>query len=274
MKVICELCPHHCALSEGNVGFCKARSCKNGKIVCDNYGKITSIAIDPIEKKPLMNFYRGSNILSIGSYGCNLHCPFCQNSEISQEVCNRVLELSPNQLIDIALEYVDKYNNIGIAYTYNEPFISYEYVYDCAVLAHKHNLKNVFITNGMICEEPLKKILPYIDAMNVDLKGFTQKFYDLVKGDLETVKNTIKLASKHCHVEVTTLIIPGENDSDKEIDDISKWLSKIDKNIPYHISRFFPIYKMTDKDPTPIKTVYHLAEVARKNLVNVYTGNC
>ncbi|MGI6718269.1 MAG: AmmeMemoRadiSam system radical SAM enzyme [Bacteroidales bacterium] len=274
MKITCELCPHHCMLSEGQVGFCKARSCFNGKIICDNYGKITSIAIDPIEKKTLMNFYPGSNILSIGSYGCNLHCPFCQNSDISQEVCTRIIELSPKQLIKTALEYVDKYNNIGIAYTYNEPFISYEYVYDCARLAHEHDLKNVFITNGMICEEPLKKILPYIDAMNVDLKGFTQKFYDMVKGYLETVKNTIRIASKSCHVEVTTLIIPCENDSDNEIAAISKWLSEIDKNIPYHISRFFPIYQMTDKHPTPVKTIYHLAEVARKNLVNVYTGNC
>ena len=274
MKVTCELCPHHCCLSEGNTGFCRGRECKDGEIVCSNYGKITSIALDPIEKKPLRHFFPGHVILSVGSYGCNLHCPFCQNSEISQQFIQPVVSLEPEELVEKAVEYSELYGNIGIAYTYNEPFISYEYVYDCAVLLHKHNLKNVLVTNGMICEEPLIKLLPYIDAMNIDLKGFTQKFYNMVCGDLETVKRTIMLSAKSCHVEVTTLIIPDENDSDEEIDAISFWLSTIDKNISYHISRFFPCYKMTNKCATPIDKVYHLADAARKYLVNVYTGNC
>lgn len=273
MKIQCELCPRHCMMSEGQIGVCLARTCKDAKIVCSNYGRLTSIALDPVEKNPLRNFYPGKMILSVGSYGCNLHCPFCQNSEISATDTAQVVDVSPEKLVLKAEELVSR-GNIGIAYTYNEPLISYEYVLDCARLAHQKGLKNVLVTNGTVCEKPLCDLLPYIDAMNVDLKGFTQDFYDFVGGDLETVKNTISTAARSCHVEVTTLVIPWKNDSEEEITAIAQWLASIDKNIPYHISRFFPCYKMSDASPTAVSKVYKLADIASKYLTHVYTGNC
>lgn len=274
-KAVCKICPHKCRLKEGQEGFCRGRSCRDGKVICENYGKITSIALDPIEKKPLYHFYPGSKILSVGSYGCNLRCPFCQNHEISMIKGEEALygEIGCKDLVYKANELKSK-GNIGIAYTYNEPLISYEFVMDCAKLAKEQGLKNVVVTNGYICEEPLLEILPFIDAFNIDLKGFSQRFYDKLSGDLETVKNTIKMAAKHCHVEVTTLIIPGENDKEEEIKALSGWLSGISPEIPLHITRFFPRWKMTDRDSTPVKTVYRLAEIARRNLKYVYEGNC
>lgn len=274
-KAVCKICPHKCRLKEGQEGFCRGRSCRDGKVICENYGKITSIALDPIEKKPLYHFYPGSKILSVGSYGCNLRCPFCQNHEISMIKGEEALygEIGCKDLVYKANELKSK-GNIGIAYTYNEPLISYEFVMDCAKLAKEQGLKNVVVTNGYICEEPLLEILPFIDAFNIDLKGFSQRFYDKLSGDLETVKNTIKMAAKHCHVEVTTLIIPEENDKEEEIKALSGWLSGISPEIPLHITRFFPRWKMTDRDSTPVKTVYRLAEIARRNLKYVYEGNC
>lgn len=272
--MICSLCPHHCKLLEGQTGFCNARTNKNGVIVCNNYGRLTSIALDPIEKKPLARFYPGSTILSVGSYGCNLRCPFCQNYEISMaDESFRTVYVSPKQLIQKAQELVPQ-GNIGIAFTYNEPLVSYEYVRDCSMLACEHGLKTVLVTNGTICREPLLELLPYISAMNIDLKSFTREFYDMIKGDLQTVKNTISLAAQSCHIEVTTLIIPGENDSDYEMDALSVWLASVNPEIPLHISRFFPRYKMQEKTPTPVKTILHLQEIAKKNLTYVYAGNC
>lgn len=275
MKVECGVCPHRCKLNEGQLGFCQGRICRSGKVVSENYGKITSIALDPIEKKPLYHYHPGSKILSVGSYGCNLRCPFCQNCEIAMAKSTDVDygEISCNRLVEHAYELKGR-GNIGIAYTYNEPLIGYEFVKDCAGLAQKRGLKNVVVTNGFICEEPLRELLPVVDAFNIDLKGFSQGFYKKLMGDLETVKNTIKIAAKHCHVEVTTLIIPGENDSEDEIKDLSEWISDIRPDIPLHISRFFPRWKMGDKEATPVKTVYRLAEIARKNLKYVYEGNC
>ena len=275
MKVTCGICHHHCKLEEGQLGLCRARKNSDGKIICENYGKLTSLALDPIEKKPLQRFYPGSKILSVGSYGCNLRCPFCQNSEISMIDGEHIqtAEVSPEALVEKALELMPK-GNIGIAYTYNEPLVGYEYVRDCAKLAKENNLKNVVVTNGCICEQSLKELLPYVDAMNIDLKGFTEGFYKMVGGDLETVKRTISLAAESCHVEVTTLIIPAENDSEEEMDALSKWLASVNPKIPLHVSRFFPCWKMTDRSPTPVETVYRLAEVARKNLQYVYVGNC
>ena len=272
--MICTLCPHRCDIPEGRTGLCRARSNTGGAIVCGSYGRLTSLSLDPIEKKPLARFYPGSLILSAGSYGCNLRCPFCQNSEISMaDGSAQTVYVSPEQLVEKALELVPQ-GNIGIAFTYNEPLIGYEYVRDCAALAREHGLKTVLVTNGMICREPLLKLLPDIDAMNIDLKGFTQDFYKKLGGDLETVKQTIMLAAKRCHVEVTTLVIPGENDGVDEMDALSAWLSSVDPGIPLHISRFFPRYKMADKSPTPIETIYRLRDAAQKHLCFVYTGNC
>lgn len=271
MKAECKVCPHRCKLDEGQLGFCRGRICRGGKVVCENYGKITSIALDPIEKKPLYHFYPGSRVLSVGSYGCNLRCPFCQNCDISMVKGTDIeyVEISCEDLVEKAYE-LKIMGNIGLAYTYNEPLIGYEFVRDCARLAKKRGLKNVVVTNGYICEEPLLELLDVVDAFNIDLKGFTREFYKKLQGDLETVKNTIEIAARHCHVEITTLIVPGENDSEDEIYELSKWLSGIRPDIPLHITRFFPRWKMRDKKPTPVATVFGLAEVARQNLKYVH----
>jgi pyruvate formate lyase activating enzyme len=274
MRVQCEICPHHCKIEEGHLGLCKARTNRDGEIISDNYGKLTAFALDPIEKKPLYHFYPGSFLLSVGSYGCNLKCPFCQNCDISMVGGAEVdtAEITCKELVAKALTFKDR-GNIGIAYTYNEPLIGYEFVRDCATLAKENGLKNVVITNGYICEEPLKAILPVIDAFNIDLKGFTEEYYHKLRGDLATVKQSIEIASKHCHVEVTTLIVPGENDSDEEMEALSGWLASINPEIPLHISRFFPRWQMRDKEATPVKDVYHLADIARKKLKYVHEGN-
>lgn len=274
MKVICELCPHHCALEEGKTGICRARKNVRGTIISESYGKVTSISLDPIEKKPLYRFCPGSMILSVGSYGCNLRCSFCQNSDIA--TANSSIQtqyIAPETLIEKALELMPR-GNIGIAYTYNEPLVGYEYVLDCAKLAKRNNLKNVVVTNGMICEKLLLELLPFVDAMNVDLKAFTDSFYKKVGGDLTTVKNTIRLAAKVIHLEVTTLIVPDENDSEAEMEELSLWLASIDPTIPLHVARFFPRWQMNNRAATPVKTVYDLAKVARKHLQYVYEGNC
>lgn len=275
MKVECKICPHRCKIEEGHLGLCKGRTNHNGEIISENYGKLTAMALDPIEKKPLYHFHPGSTILSIGSYGCNLNCPFCQNCDISMAGAKEIdtARVSCKELINKALSFTNN-GNIGIAYTYNEPLIGYEFVRDTAMLARENNLKNVVVTNGYICEEPLIELLPYIDAFNIDLKGFTEEFYHKLRGDLATVKHTIELTARKCHVEVTTLIIPGENDSEDEMKQLSGWLASINPEIPLHISRFFPRWKMQDKEATPVKTVYRLAEIARENLKYVHEGNC
>lgn len=273
--MICGLCFHRCDLSEGQTGFCRARACRDGKIVPLNYGKLTSWALDPIEKKPLRRFHPGSLILSVGNFGCSLRCPFCQNHEISMagEGEIEIAELSPETLADQAEEQ-RRYGNIGVAYTYNEPLIGYEYVQDCAALLHDRGMVNVLVTNGTIAEAPWRALLPLIDAANIDLKGFTPGWYRKLGGDLETVKRSISLAAERCHVEVTTLLIPGENDSVEEIQALARWLSSVDAKIPLHLSRFFPRYRMTDRPPTPVEQVRRLADEARAYLPFVYMGNC
>jgi len=271
----CEICPHHCVLRDGQTGLCRARSNRGGEILCDNYGLITSIGLDAIEKKPLRRFYPGSSILSVGSYGCNMHCPFCQNYEISMtdRISAASTPISPDDLIARALSLQSR-GNIGIAFTYNEPLIGYEYVYDCSVLAKEKGLKTVVVTNGYINEKPLLGLLPYIDAMNIDLKTYSEDYYRRLGGNLEDVKRTISLAARECHVEVTTLIIPGENDSEQEMRRITQWLASVNQEIPLHISRFFPRYHMLDRKATNPAAVFRLADVARESLQYVYTGNC
>lgn len=275
MKALCELCFHHCALDEGQTGLCRARACQDGKIVSLNYGKLTSLALDPIEKKPLRRFHPGSLILSVGSFGCNMRCPFCQNHEISMAGDSGIptVEVSPEQLAAQAAELVP-HGSIGVAYTYNEPLTGYEYVRDCAALVHEQGMVNVLVTNGTVEEEPWRALLPLVDAANIDLKGFTPSWYRRLGGDLETVKRSIVLAAERCHVEVTTLLIPGENDSEEEIRELARWLASISPEIPLHLSRFFPQYQMVDRLPTPVEQVYRLAEAARRYLSYVYTGNC
>nr|WP_308743457.1 AmmeMemoRadiSam system radical SAM enzyme [uncultured Anaerocolumna sp.] len=274
-KLVCNICPHHCNLAEGQIGLCKARSNVNGEITAINYGRITGIALDPIEKKPLKMFYPGSEILSVGSFGCNFKCSFCQNNDISMAGKNELDTqfVTPEELIQLALELRTK-GNIGIAYTYNEPLVGYEYIRDCAKLAKENGLKNVVVTNGCFCEEPMRELLPYIDALNIDLKGFTEEFYHNIGGSLETVKDFIRLAIKTSHIEITTLVIPGENDSEEEIRSLSKFIASVSKDIPLHLTRFFPRYKMLNRNATEVSSVYKLADIARESLNFVFEGNC
>ena len=270
----CEICPRHCRLDIGQVGACRARVNDGDKIIALNYGAVTSIALDPIEKKPLYKFFPGSRILSVGSYGCNLNCPFCQNHEISMaDSTFPTRQISPEQLCELAIELVPQ-KNIGVAFTYNEPFISYEFVRDTAQLLKSNGLKVVLVTNGTVAPAALKKILPLIDALNIDLKGFSQEIYSLLGGDFETVRRTIEVAAQVCHVEVTSLIVPTMNDSLADMNSEAAWLASLSKDIPLHISRFFPRYKMTNLPPTPVRTIYELVDVAKRHLNFVYAGNC
>lgn len=274
-NILCTLCPRRCSLPPGVTGFCRARANVDGKIVCQNYGLLSSIALDPIEKKPLRRYYPGRLILSVGSYGCNLRCPFCQNASIAQNGREAArMEVSPAQLLDLALLYKEKAENLGVAFTYNEPVVGYEYVRDCAKLLKEHDLRAVLVTNGYLSPGSWKAILPLIDAANIDLKGFTPAFYQWIGGDLETVKESIRLAhAANVHVEVTTLIIPGKNDDPADMEAEAKWLASLSPNLILHISRYFPRYQL-DLPATPVATVYQLAEVARRHLRYVYTGNC
>lgn len=283
----CDVCFRHCNIEEGKLGFCGARTCENGKVVQANYGRITSLALDPIEKKPLNRFYPGSLILSAGSYGCNLRCPFCQNYEISwsEEAWKfaKTADVCTPEDLARAAAYYQNQGNIGIAFTYNEPLIGYEFILDTAKLIKKLGMKTVLVTNGTAELKVLEKLAPFIDAMNIDLKGFTDRYYrEVLKGDRKMVMDFIARAAQVCHVEVTTLIIPGENDSEEEMDALSSWIAgltdergeRIGQSIPLHISRFFPRFHMQDRQATEVRLVYRLAEVARRNLTYVYTGNC
>jgi pyruvate formate lyase activating enzyme len=251
-------------------------------VVADNYGRLTAQALDPIEKKPLAAFHPGSMILSVGSYGCNLSCPFCQNSTIArmrgdhpERLLNPHLdESTPEALVKTARALRER-GNIGIAYTYNEPLIGYEFVRDTARLAHEAELLNVIVTNGYVNEEPLSALLPHLDAANIDLKGFTQDFYDRTGAPdgLATVKRSIELAAHMIHIEVTTLIIPGLNDNAEEIERLASWLAGIDPKIPLHLTRFHPAYRMADTPSTPRQTIHSLVAVASRHLKTVLTGN-
>ncbi|MCR5595001.1 MAG: AmmeMemoRadiSam system radical SAM enzyme [Lachnospiraceae bacterium] len=271
---VCNVCPHHCRLQEGAYGICHARKNVDGRIISDNYGLLTSIMLDPIEKKPLSFFHPGSFILSVGSYGCNLSCPFCQNYEIAtatKEDMDRLYEVSPKNLCDIALKACPD-GNIGVAYTYNEALISYEYVRDCAKLIHEAGMLNVLVTNGTATVEVLEELLPYIDAMNIDLKCFDATTYKMLGGDFETVKSFIIRAVKNCHVELTTLIVPALNDSLDKMEEESEWIADIDPDIPLHITRYFPRYKMHEM-PTDITLLYKLKNIAEAHLNRVLLGN-
>ncbi len=274
-RVHCYLCPHNCSIPQDGWGICGVRRNDSGVLYSLNYGEISSIGVDPIEKKPLNQFHPGSSILSAGSIGCNLKCPFCQNHSIARVKPEEVntYPVSREEIVSKAVS-LKQQGNIGIAYTYNEPSIWYEYVYDTARLAKENDLLNVMVTNGYISKEPLEQLLPYIDAMNIDLKAYNHKFYrELVKGGLEEVKATIAKAAARCHVEVTTLIIPGWNDSADEMQEMVKWLSSVSPEIPLHLSRYFPRHEMTDKPMTPMNTLAELKSIADRHLNYVYLGN-
>jgi pyruvate formate lyase activating enzyme len=216
----------------------------------------------------------GSRILSVGGWGCNLRCPFCQNHEISENTSalEKTSYTSPEQIAALAAETVAE-DNTGVAYTYNEPLIGAEFVLDCARLVKGLGLRNVIVTNGYINPEPLGELLSCTDAMNIDLKAYSQRFYSGIGGELEAVKRTISTAHSFCHVEITCLVIPGENDSDEEISAMARWLASLSPDIPLHLSRFFPRYLYGDRAPTPADTLYRLADVASEHLKYVFVGN-
>ncbi len=273
--VQCDLCPWNCELKPGQTGNCKVRSNEKGKLFTHVYNKVAAFGIDPIEKKPLYHFYPGKNIFSIGEVGCNLQCSFCQNHRISQcfaSEFNGFYELDSKQIIEKALQSP---GNIGIAYTYNEPFTFYEFMLETARLTKKNGLKNVVVSNGYVNPDPLKKLLPFIDAFNIDLKAYSEEFYKAqTKGKLEPVLKTLEIiASSHAHLEITNLIIPGLNDDETEFEKMTKWIASVLGNeVPLHLSRYFPQFKM-DLPSTSTKKLETLYELAKQQLKHVYLGN-
>ena len=272
-----KTCPRHCRLADGAIGFCRARRAEGGRVIAANYGKISSIALDPIEKKPIAFFHPGSNVLSIGSYGCNLRCPFCQNDGISQHSDDEVpcRTATPVELADLAARLKNEQGNIGLAYTYNEPLVGCEFVRDCAKEIHARGMFNVLVSNGCASEEVVSELAPLIDAANIDLKGPSQDYYDWIGGDFKAVCRTIAMLHEAgCHVEVTTLIVPGRNNSDADIDAVAAFVASVSPDIPLHVTRFFPRWRMADVLPTPISTVRRLADIASHRLSRVLVGNC
>jgi len=272
-KTECLLCPHNCKIAEGKTGICGARKNNGGIIELTTYGVISGYALDPIEKKPLYHFYPGTNILSIGSYGCNMRCDFCQNYNISQRSAAGFTSITePEKIVKDALAAL---NNIGIAFTYNEPVIWFEFVRDTALKARKKGLRTVMVSNGYINKEPLDEIISFTDAFNIDLKAFNNDFYKKLTGaDLEPVKNTLKqISGSGKHLEITTLIIPGHNDNEDEMAFQAEWIAhELGKDIPLHLSRYFPMYKREDP-ATPQEIITKLEAVASKYLNYVYIGN-
>ncbi|MGI6557010.1 MAG: AmmeMemoRadiSam system radical SAM enzyme [Pseudoramibacter sp.] len=270
---ICPVCPHHCRLAPGETGICQARTNRKGYIVPSGYGVLASMAMDPIEKKPLARFMPGSNILSIGFYGCNMHCPFCQNYTISQRAPKQnARRVSPREILADAAELKRTRGNIGVAYTYNEPLTNYEYVRDTAHLIHEAGMVNVLVTNGQCTDAVLSELLPDLDAVNVDLKGFRPEIYRACGGDLETTKHFIARTAAHCHVEVTTLIVPGLNDDPDDMEKEAAWLADVNPDLTLHLTRYFPMYRAV-KPPTPIPTLNALKAVAEAHLSHVLLGN-
>lgn len=271
-SVWCRLCPYNCHIQPEHAGLCRVRKNTEGALYSLNYGQVSSFGIDPIEKKPLYHFYPGRHILSVGTFGCNFHCGFCQNWQIAHgDPSTR--EMAPQELAASALLAAGQADSIGVAFTYSEPLVWYEYVYDTARLIHANNLKNVLVTNGFIQEKPLLDLLPLIDAMNIDVKGFTESYYrKTCHGKLAPVLRTVELAHSHCHLEITTLLVPTLNDSDEEITALVDWLAGLDPEIPIHFSRYFPQYQM-NLPPTPLDTLRRAQEIARRKLQYVYIGN-
>ena len=266
----CLLCPHNCIVPAGKRGICGSREGRDGKLYTAIYGEVSSAAMDPIEKKPLYHFYPGSKIFSIGTKGCNLKCPFCQNWSISQERDTHSKYYGPEEIVKAAVSG----DSIGIAYTYSEPVIWFEYVKDTSLLAKKNGLKNVLVTNGYINQAPLEEMLEFIDAMNIDLKCHNSDTYSKkLKGGLGSVKDTIRTAyNKGCFIEITTLIVPKINDNINELMEIADFIASIDKRIPWHLSRYYPSYKYNEAS-TDIDFIAKVWESASRILDYVFTGN-
>ncbi|NLC77721.1 MAG: AmmeMemoRadiSam system radical SAM enzyme [Clostridia bacterium] len=272
-QTACGLCPHRCRLQPGKRGICRVRYNEGGVLYTRNYGQCSPLALDPIEKKPLYHFFPGSLILSVGTVGCNFKCRFCQNHELAHGD-PFLYRKEPETLAALAKEH-QRNGSVGIAYTYSEPIVWYEFIKETAELIQAEGLVNVLVTNGFIEEEPLAALLPHIDALNIDVKGFSQKFYrEMVKGDYLPVLRTAEQAYKAGkHVEITTLLIPGLNDQEEEIRQLVGWLAgKLGPEVPLHFSRYVPRYQL-DLPPTPAKTLLKAKEIARERLHYVYLGN-
>lgn len=262
----CDLCPHQCAIPPGGEGICWARKNEDGTLYAQNYGRTTSLAVDPIEKKPLFHFKPGTEILSVSPNGCNMRCPYCQNYTISAKKTD-TRQITPEELVTMAKQY----NSPSIAFTYTEPIIWFEFIKDVGKFAKPENIELVMVTNGQILEKPLDDLLEIVSAMNIDLKSMSSEYYKkILKGSLEATKRTIEKASEKIHIEVTNLLIEGDNAS--QIEELAKYLASIDKAIPLHISRYFP-HNNYDKPPTLIETLKEAYETASKYLYYVYIGN-
>lgn len=268
-KILCSLCPQRCHIKEGGIGFCGARKVEHGVLYTLNYGAISSASLDPIEKKPLYHYKPGSFILSVGSFGCNFRCGFCQNYSISQTKPNTQY-LEPIELLELTKKQKD---NIGLAFTYNEPSIWYEYIHDVCKKSKNENLDLILVSNGYISEEPLQTLLPFISAANIDLKAFNNKFYkNVCCGDMKIVMNNIEKIHDKLHLEITTLLVEGYNDSEDEIESLCKWISDLNPSIPLHLSRYFPSYKF-DAPATSLKRMEICSHIAKQYLNYVYVGN-
>jgi len=273
-KVRCLACSHKCLISKDKTGICGVRKNIDGKLFLLVYGKVASMNVDSIEKKPLYHFLPRTTSFSIGTVGCNFKCDFCQNSDISQVSKQGIIfgkEIKPEEIVEKAIKNKCK----SISYTYNEPAIFIEFIKDTAILAKKRGLKNVLVTNGFFSKESFDYISNYIDAMNIDLKSFSEDFYRrYCGGRLKPVLETIKRAhEKGIHIELTTLVIPGLNDSDKEFEKIARFIASISDTIPWHISRFFPMYRMLNKPITPIESLNRAYKIGKKYLKYVHLGN-
>ncbi|NLV16906.1 MAG: AmmeMemoRadiSam system radical SAM enzyme [Syntrophomonadaceae bacterium] len=269
--VRCGLCPHNCRIQEGKSGVCRVRINRGGKLFATNYGEVSSMGLDPIEKKPLYHFYPGHSILSVGTVGCSLSCSFCQNYQIAQENPPTRF-VAPEELLNLAQE-AKKHDSVGVAYTYSEPLMWYEYLADVLPMMKNVGLENVLVTNGYINPEPLQAIISGVDAMNIDLKSFAEQYYrSQCRGRLSPVKETIEYCVRHTHVELTCLLIPGLNDSREEIEAMCRWIAGINASIPLHLSAYHPAYKLK-LPPTPRNTMEMAWQIANRHLQNVYVGN-
>ncbi len=276
-KVICGLCSHHCHIREGKRGICAVRENRDGVLYSLVYGKLIAEGIDPIEKKPLFNFLPGSSSFSIATVGCNFQCLNCQNYDISQYPHLHNGEIAgTDRTAEAVVEEAVRRGCESVCYTYVEPTIFYEFAYDCAVLARKQGLKNVFVSNGYMSAEATRHLAPVLDGINIDIKGFTDDFYKKVsKARLQPVLDNVRLMHElGVWVETTTLVIPGLNDSDSELRDIARFVKSVDPAIPWHVSAFFPTYKMLDREPTPAETLRRAREIGlAEGLHYVYEGN-
>jgi len=275
-KIQCTLCPRGCRLSEGQRGSCFIRYMENGKMVLSAYGQNSGLAIDPIEKKPLFHFYPGSSVLSFGTAGCNLTCGFCQNWNLSRskEIERLSQDGDPDKIAHIALQRGSR----SVAFTYNDPIIFHEYAIDTAIECHKLGIKTVAVTSGYVNDEPRREFYNHIDAANVDLKGFSETFYrKFCTAKLGPVLDTLLYIANETDVwlEITTLLIPGANDSDAEIEAMSRWIAtNLSADVPLHFSAFHPDYKVMDRGPTPLSTLIRARKIALANGMRyVYTGN-